>query len=185
MPRRTTSVRRNTWRRLTNSAWAMPRNSSSIAGSRAMWPRTYHSGGRPPRDVSRRGGSSKDSAFPRAREAREPGVGCQAVALHVAVRQHDVVVVPQREHRQVGRDLALDLGVDRLALHGIELAPAGLGQPIDVAVAVAPAVAAVGVARIGDPPGVKVEVVVVRFAELGGLHRRELEAALLDVGEER
>ena len=35
MPRRTTSVSRSTWRRLTNSACAMPRNSSSYAGSNA------------------------------------------------------------------------------------------------------------------------------------------------------
>src|SRR5690349_13136068 len=116
IPRRTTSVSRRTCERLTKSAWAMPRNGCSYAGSNAAI------GGHVPITVA----SVRLGGLGTAYEPDKPGVWDNLVALEVDVRQHDVVLVPQGDDRQLVGDDALELCVDRLTADGVELGPTGL-----------------------------------------------------------
>src|SRR6185503_20021025 len=174
MPRRTTSVSRSTCRRLTNSAWAIPRNSSSYAGSSAAI------GGDVTITVSKVGLGGLGGAY----EADKPSVWDDLVALQVDVRERDVVLVPEGDDRQLVGDDALDVCVDHLALRGVELGAAGLDEAVDLVVLVAPAIATVGVLGRRPLRAVKEPMEEVGLGDLGALHGRDLVVALLDVREE-
>src|SRR4029079_19538147 len=89
MPKRTTSVSRRTCRRLTNSAWAIPRKSSSTTGSNAAI------GGHVTITVA----GGRLGGLGRAYKSDKPGIWNDLVALEVHIGQGDVVLVPERDDR--------------------------------------------------------------------------------------
>src|SRR5262245_30041911 len=132
MPRRTTSVRRRTCNRLTNSAWAMPRNSSSYAGSNAAIGA----------DVSITSARWELGGLGGPYQADKPSVWDDLEAVNGDVREDHVVLVPERDDREIVGEDALGIGVDLLALFAVELGAAGVDEAIDLGVVVAPAVRA-------------------------------------------
>src|SRR5262245_30755916 len=129
IPRRTTSVSRRTCNRLTNSAWAIPRKSSSTTGSNAAI------GGHVTITVAQVGLGGLGRAY----QPDKPGVWNELVALEIDIGQRQVVLVPERDDRQLVGDDPLRVRVDQLALGGVQLGTAGLDQPVDLGVLVAPA----------------------------------------------